>query len=670
MSDGQESLVGKSLGPFQIRAELGRGNMGVVYRALQPALGREVAVKVLAPWLAGQPGFVERFRAEARAAAQLEHPGVVAVYDVGEIEGRSYIVMRLLVGRSLASVVLAEGPLPHARILQIGRQVAAALDHAHSRGVVHRDVKPQNVMVDAGDRVVLTDFGIARVANVGADLTQTGMVMGTPTYMAPELADGRPATAAVDCYALAVMLYELLAGQPPFRADTPLGVLMGHASRPPPPIAQPGSALPAALDGVFARALAKDPAARYPTCGAMVDAVAALLSAPAAATPTTLPQPRARRSAAPLLPFVAAGAVLLLLGGGLFAGARGEAQPLQPTTLAAQPATAESPAPPPTAAATPTTSALAIAPTIPPAPSSTVATAANAPSAPPSAPPITTSAAPPSWSTFAEGFAHPQGVAVDVGGNVYVSDTGNHRIVKLSSLGQRTSQWGRLGDGLGELNEPTGLAVDQLNNVYVADAKNHRVQVFASTGQAVARIGRPGTGPGLFQMPQDVTLDASGNVYVADDGNHRVQVFARTGTFIRSWGTRGSGRGQIERPNGVAVDERGAVYVADYGNHRIDKFGPSGEVIATFGRLGAAPGQFQHPAAVAVDALGNLYVADYGNDRLQKLSSIGEPLAQAGPRGSGPGQFIAPSAVAIDKKGNIYVADTGNNRIQRLGPPP
>jgi Protein kinase domain/WD40-like Beta Propeller Repeat len=272
------SVVARQIGPFSIESEIGRGGMGVVFRAVQHNLGREVALKVLPPWLAAQPGFGERFLSEARAAARLHHPNIVNIHDVGEVDGTRYIVMQLLPGRTLDQVLREEGALPPATVLRIGEQLASALDYAHAAGVIHRDVKPSNVVIGQNDRATLTDFGIARIAEGTIQQTTTGSILGTPEYMAPEQAEGRPSTSAVDQYALACVLFELLAGRPPFQADTPMGVILQHVRTAPPRISVSGRHYPTAVDRVFARALAKDPALRYKTCGEMVAALAAALA--------------------------------------------------------------------------------------------------------------------------------------------------------------------------------------------------------------------------------------------------------------------------------------------------------------------------------------------------------------------------------------------------------
>ena len=210
-----QDLQGRLLGRYQVVEELGRGGMGVVYRAYQPSLNRHVAIKVLPPQLSLDQQLVGRFQREARAAANLRHPNIVVIYDVGEEKGIHYIVMEYLEGRTLKQLVEEEGPLHPKRAAHIVEQVAAALDYAHQRGFVHRDVKPANIFVGPGDHVTLTDFGIAKAASETQQLTRTGTLMGTPEYMAPEQATGGEVDHRTDLYALGVVLYQMLTGHVP-----------------------------------------------------------------------------------------------------------------------------------------------------------------------------------------------------------------------------------------------------------------------------------------------------------------------------------------------------------------------------------------------------------------------------------------------------------------------
>ena len=241
-----------------------------MYRARDVTTQRLVAIKVLHPALAWNEKAVQRFLLEAQTAARLRHPNIVTIYEVGEQGGVYFIVMELLDGEPL-SVILSRGRLSPERALRILRQVAAALDYAHQRGVVHRDVKPANVFVMSGDHVKLLDFGIAKVAEVSG-LTASGGIVGSPAYMASEQARGEPVGPAADIYALGVLAYEMLTGRPPFTGAT-VHVLHAHAYATPPPARRWNPQLPAAVERALARVLAKHPQQRYPSALAFVRAL-------------------------------------------------------------------------------------------------------------------------------------------------------------------------------------------------------------------------------------------------------------------------------------------------------------------------------------------------------------------------------------------------------------
>ncbi len=259
-------LSATTLGKYQVRKSIGRGGMGTVYAGYDTALDRPVAIKVLASHLAWEETFVERFLREARMAAKLDHPHIVTIYDVGQQEGIYYLVMRQIEGQPLRGIIAREGPLPPARAARILGQVASALDYAHSHGVVHRDVKPGNILVEAGDRVTLTDFGVARAAE-GTRLTATGISLGTPEYMSPEQALGQSTDNRTDVYSLGIVLYEMLTGQVPFHADTPIATLMQQAHTPPPSPRTVVSSLSAEIETVVLKALTKRPEDRYASAG-------------------------------------------------------------------------------------------------------------------------------------------------------------------------------------------------------------------------------------------------------------------------------------------------------------------------------------------------------------------------------------------------------------------
>jgi Protein kinase domain len=293
--------VGGRLGGYRLDAVAGRGGMGVVYRATQLELDRVVAVKVISPGLAADPVFRERFKREARMLAAVDHPHVIPIHEAGEIDGTLFMSMRWIDGRDLAREIRDANGLDPPRALAILEQIAGGLDTVHEHGLVHRDLKPANVLLETrpdGEHAYLTDFGAGRQLEVPSDMTATGHWLGTVDYAAPEVLDGAPAGPRSDLYALGCVLFEALAGAPPFHRDTPLATMAAHRRDPPPSLHSRRPGLPPALDAVFARALAKDPAQRYSTAQRLVeagsDALAAAHGRPTEASESPVPPAVAR----------------------------------------------------------------------------------------------------------------------------------------------------------------------------------------------------------------------------------------------------------------------------------------------------------------------------------------------------------------------------------------
>ena len=260
----------RRIASYTLLEPIGHGGMAVVYRARQETLDRTVAVKVLSENLAASPEFMERFRREARTAANLRHPNVITVHDFGEDErGVPFLVLEYIEGPTLAD--LMDAGLDDSRVPNLLDQIAAGLDYAHARGVIHRDIKPGNVLLTDDGRAVLADFGLAWLLE-GAHLTLTGGVIGTPEYMSPEQAAGEPIDHRSDVYALGVVLYEMLVGERPFVAETPIGVLLKHLQDPAPSILDARPDLPAAVGQVLDRCLVKDPAERFASAGELARA--------------------------------------------------------------------------------------------------------------------------------------------------------------------------------------------------------------------------------------------------------------------------------------------------------------------------------------------------------------------------------------------------------------
>src|SRR5258708_4592245 len=338
-------LIGQRLGQYEIVALLGRGGMATVYRARQLNIKREVAIKVIRADLAETADFIKRFEREAETIASLRHPYILKLFDYGEFGDTVYLVMELVSGGSLAELI-SKGPLPVATASRLLEQIASALDYSHERGIIHRDLKPQNVLLDEQNNPILTDFGIAKILSQTTSLTQSGMAMGTPSYMSPEQWMGKALDSRADIYALGIMLFEMLSGQLPFRAETPYSMMHMHVNEQPPPVREQRAELPPGIDQIISKALAKDPDKRYASAGALAEAFKSALtnttgsrarSEVEEATLVDVPAPSlelikapARRQM-PLPLIIAAGVVAVVLIGGIiaiFAGGRPQPTPI------------------------------------------------------------------------------------------------------------------------------------------------------------------------------------------------------------------------------------------------------------------------------------------------------------------------------------------------------
>src|SRR3954469_17219147 len=536
------------LGPL-----LGRGGMGVVYQAQHVHLGRTVALKLLAPELSNNEDFRARFLREARLAAELDHPGIVTVYDAGDVDGVLFLAMRFVRGTDLAALLVQRGPLDATETLSIIEQVAAALDAAHAAGLVHRDVKPANVMIE-GQRCYLTDFGLTKSASSDSiQLTAAGQFLGTVDYVAPEQIESRDVDGRADVYALGCVLFECLTGSRPYPRDSQVAVIYAQLREPPPRACDIRKDLPGAVDAVIAEAMAKKPADRYPTCEALVTAARAALAAPAAATaevqaplPTparTDPRPEPPTSPSPDLPTSPVPAAERL-----------PTAPLPASLVSAQapPPSAPAPAPPPRrrspvpfVAAGLGVAAIAIAAVVLASGGGDKGTESTATSTPTAATPAPQSSGNgPEVRAPIEVGTDPVGIVVRAP-FVYVANSTRNTVTKLSmESGERKTI-------------PVGTApFDMASN-------NHSVWSANSGSNSVSRIPLDSgkAGPELPVGKQPLYLTAANDfAYVSNSGDDTVTVLdANTGR-------------QVGKPIKVGDDPRGittspgAVWVADAGD--------------------------------------------------------------------------------------------------------
>jgi serine/threonine-protein kinase len=586
--------------------------MGEVWRAEDAMTGRVVALKLLLPQFTDDVEFQRRFLQEARAAAALTEPHVVPIHSFGEIEGRLFVDMRLIEGRDLASI-LHSGPLDPTRAVWIVEQVASALKAAHQIGLVHRDVKPSNILVTEDDFAYLIDFGIARSVG-GTRLTSTGSVMGTWSYMAPERFDDAESDPRSDVYALACVLHECLTGAKPYPGTSLESQFAGHRMSAPPRPSTVRAGVSAAFDEVVARGMAKDPDRRYQTATDLAQAARVACESPAAAAtvrrqtagpedwqqPTQLaPRPATaghRRTVlvavgAVLMTAVVAAAAFLAVRAGTEGGAAAP-DPAQTTAMSTVPGAAhESPQTVLPFGMIKDPRNIAVDP---------VGGVFLVTHEPDRILKLTAGATTPTELSFPE-MGNPNGIAVDPAGNVYVADTDNNRVVKLSTTSNVQTVL-----PFSDLSGPSGVAVDAAGSVYVTDLFNGRVLQLpaGSTTQTVLPF------TGLYR-PSCIAADSAGSVYVTD-WNLNDQVLMLEAGAVRQTVLPFTGLGDVGCP---AVDAAGNVYVADMDGSRVAKLESGTNVQSDVPFTG-----LQKPFAVAVDNTGAVYVTDMGTFRVLRFA--------------------------------------------------
>ena len=569
-------MAGATFGQYRLIEWLGRGGMGEVWRAYDTALDRIVAIKILPAVTSADPVFQQRFRREAYAAARLNSPHVVPIHTHGEIDGRLFVDMRLIDGRDLQSLLAAGQPLAPGRAVHIIEQVAKALHAAHRVGLMHRDVKPSNILLDDDDFAYLIDFGLARTAGE-MGLTTAGEVIGTFHYMAPERFTDDHVDARADVYALACVLYECLTGRHPFPGDSPEEQLTAHLNEPPPRPSHIHPGLPGGFDAVIAKGMAKRPDQRYPTtmdlARAARDALATAITQP---KPQPPPAPAWWRRKPLVVAAAAVAVVAMVIAIGLAVTDHNHRQAAQfeQSTLPFTDLDA------PEGLSVDNGGTVYVAD---PRHNRILALAAGS----------TTQTVLPF-----DGLNHPTGVTADQSGTVYVTDAANKRVVILPAGSTQQTVL-----PFTDLADPTGVTVDSSRTVYVTDTGKN--QVVALTAHSDKQTVLPFTG---LSGPTGVVVNDNGTVYVADGGNDRVLALpadSRSQSALPFTGLRD--------PGGVTVDDTGAVYVTDRRHNRVLKLSVGSTVPTELPFTG-----LDYPWGLAVDSIGTVYVAG-NNDHIFTL---------------------------------------------------
>ncbi|OBJ54595.1 serine/threonine-protein kinase [Mycobacterium sp. 1423905.2] len=616
------SRAGTRFGPYLLRRLLGTGGFGEVYEAEDTVMHRVVALKLLSSSYSHNPAFRERLFREARTAGRLHDPHVVPIHGCGEIEGQLYIDMRLIDGTDLQSVLEREGALSPARAVNIVRQIAAALDAAHTETVIHRDVKPANILLGKDDFACLVDFGLANAAT-DTKLTSEGTTVGSFAYLAPERLASGEVTPGADIYALACVLYECLTGAAPYESRTEIPALVAaHLTSPPPQPSQDHPEVPVGFDEVITRGMAKEPQARYRSAGELAAAAQRALDSPVRQRSWAVPP----HQAATTQPWTPGGAPLTRPPASMPPQRRKSRRPVLAAVAVA------------VVALTAVVVALVAAPDS--SQHGTVSTSTTAVSS--STAPVTTSAAPPLNATRLTiiGYGELNGIALGKGGDIYVVGTSEPRVYRLPPNSNAPVDVPFPG-----LTRPKRVSVDGAGAIYVTDfAQGDNVgKVMKLDPGAASPVELPF---GRF-YPNGIATDGAGAVYVAS--NERVlqlPVGATTPNVLPFGG------GPFED---VTVDSAGNVYALQAG--RVLKLKP-GDAVPNqlpFGQLGYAQG-------IAVDAPGNVYVIDNAESmgRLLKLAvGAGSPIRMFAPENQRFG------AMTVDAAGVIYL--TENNRVLKVG---
>jgi serine/threonine-protein kinase len=602
-------LQGSSFGNYRLIELLGRGGMGEVWRAHDTVIDRIVAIKILPAEVSRDEVFQQRFRREAHAAARLNSPHVVPIHTHGEIDGRLFVDMRLIEGTNLQSLLDA-GPLTPARAVRFIEQIARALQAAHKAGLLHRDVKPSNVLIDDDDYAYLIDFGIARAVGEQA-LTNAGDVLGTFYYMAPErfvaATGGAGVDARSDIYSLACVLYECLTAEHAFPGDSLEQQLGHHLSSPPPRPSLARAGLSPAFDAVMANGMAKNPNERYSSPMELANAAREAVMAPADSSegpgwrpPTPPPVPPARPDA---FTHAASSNERRLVHARQPWWRRKAVLIAVPTVL--------------------TVIAVVVA----------LAVAGNRPPATESLRQIVL--------PFT-GLREPQGLSVDSGGTVYVADTMHDRILALAAGSTDPAVLPFEG-----LNSPTGVTADNTGTVYVNDAGNRRVLVLPSDSRKQTQLAFSD-----LDHPTGLTVDSARTVYVTDSGKNRVVALDAGSNKQYQLPFNG-----LNGPTGLVVGRSGTLYLADSGNNRVVSLPPGSNAQTTLPFVGLSD-----PGGVTVDNTGAVYVTDSADNRALKL-----------PAGSNQQEILSftgldyPWGLAVDNNGTVYVAGH-NNKILALRP--
>lgn len=682
---------------YQIIEEVGRGGMGLVYKALDLRLGRTVALKelVISPTITGveKDEIVARFKQEAQTAAFLNHPNIITIFDVGEENNRHFIAMEFLPGKTLKDYLDEDYQYSKDELLDLLIQIASGLDHAHSKGIIHRDIKPDNMKILEGNVVKITDFGIARIESSTSNLTQDGTMLGTLGYISPEqLHNSKGVDSRADIFSFGAMMYEIYTKKLPFDGGTVGSTILKIMTENP---VHPSKIVPdidPEIEKIILKCLEKDPNTRYQNFKDVVQDLIFVKALSNRKEKEALSQQNMSQTLPPMTPTDSFYQNVSLLRNNQ------TLPPIKPQ-LAEQVLNTTEDKRPEQGNETKNPYANMLNSSLnsklpPPPPVSRPEAVTNPPLNKISYPPIggdhrslynnqsslssksniqsSNSVLPtPTQSDIRIAFVRmfgksginkgdfssPKGLAVSNDGNVFIADTQNRRVQVFNSFGS----W-QYNIQISEMQSPVDITFDSSNKIYIIDSVDCHIRVFDYSGNLLNKFAGKGVGSGQLKSASGISI-CNDKIYVVDTEGYRICVFALTGQMTSVFGKFGTRPGEYKSPYSIAVDDS-RIYILDYGFPRVQVIDKDGISRLVFGERGTAKGQFSIPKGIAIDKAGRIYICDTLNHRVQVFDKSGKWIYTFGSKGNGQGQFMGPEAISISNDGQIYILDKGNSRVQ------
>ncbi len=720
----KENLIGKTVGKYKIVEKIGEGGMGIVYKGIQISLNRPVAMKMLPQSLASDKDFVTRFKQEALSVAKLNHRNIIQVYDTEQLEGNYFIIMEYIEGETLDELLKRKKALPLDFTLEILQQVGMALSYAHKHGVVHRDVKPGNIMIAADGSIKVMDFGIAKVQDSSVK-TKTGMSIGTPEYMSPEQVKGTGVDSKSDMYAFGVLSYRMLAGELPFKGKDPFATAYKHLHEDIPSPRAKNPKISPETEEMVLKCMKKDKDQRYQDMNDVIHLLKKLLrhSTPADGKTMAIPEDAGatvmakniiKKAKMPIKAIIPAVLLVVVIISIYIVRSTGKKEIPSPHIVEK---TAEE-----------------------------KLEEIIAKDAEPQKPVITKEEEPekkqvlkPEDSRLVEMRKKNEEkiktnlIRGKVRFNLGAQNTSEYRLAikhfetvleldpdnveakeyrrlalegiikaeikaktevieraeekkqkkqeKLAKIdkdkviwpvGKKIPKGGlfRFDSVIGkntQINFIQGITIDKSDNIYVIDTvgrQSSSVLKLSPEGELLAAWQSPDIG-----RPMDIDVDKEGNIYVCNMTTYSIKKFNTEGTLVASIGKRGHGKGELDQPRGVAVDKEGNIYVADTRHYRIQKFDKDGNYLTAWGKRGAGNSQFSYIWDVAADESGNVYALDYKLGNVQKFDSAGNFLLKFGRLGQRPQKIAIKNGYVfvVSAANMIQVFDASGNYITKWG---